>query len=203
MSTIPFDTNEILTCLRNTYQSQDKNIRTKSEQKLTSLINQNLLEFVSNITELFKKESDKNLRLSIILFLKHNIEEKAKNNLIKKEDLSPLINKYIPLFVEPNLSKKELNNFKITFLILLDISSHQILLDVIDDLKSRLSLLNLGDINCFVSILSCLINSSIIEVNKEYFISVFNPIIIIAENIVENYYKEYLKLISEKINMEN
>ena len=203
MSTIPFDTNEILTCLRNTYQSQDKNIRTKSEQKLTSLINQNLLEFVSNITELFKKESDKNLRLSIILFLKHNIEEKAKNNLIKKEDLSPLINKYIPLFVEPNLSKKELNNFKITFLILLDISSHQILLDVIDDLKSRLSLLNLGDINGFVSILSCLINSSIIEVNKEYFISVFNPIIIIAENIVENYYKEYLNLISKKINMED
>ena len=203
MSTILYDSNEILTCLRNTYLSQDKNIRTKSEQKLSSLINQNLLGFVSNLIELFKKESDKNLRLSIILFLKHNIEEKAKNNSIKKQELSPLINGYIPLFVEPNLSKKELNNFKDTFLILLDISSHQILLDVIENLKLELSSLNLGRINGFISILSCLINSSLIEDNKENFISIFNPTIIMAEHILQNFYKEYLKFDFSKIDIED
>ena len=153
--------------------------------------------------EIFKKESDKNLRLSIILFLKHNIEEKAKNNLISKEELNSLIQKYLLILVDQNLSKKELNNFKDTFNILLNISSNQILLEIINYLKTQISSLPLGSINGIISILSSLIHSSLIKSNEKIFISIFNPVIIITTDILENLFNKYSKIDLTEFNKED
>ena len=65
-----FNIREILICLRNTYSSKDKNVRVQSEQKLSELKEQNIVEFSSKLIEILKSNSDEidnNLKLSIIL----------------------------------------------------------------------------------------------------------------------------------------
>ena len=203
MSMISYDSEEIITCLKNTYQSPDKNIRKSSEQKLNKLINQNLIEFISNLITIFKKQLDNNLRLSIILFLKNSIEDKIENNLITSEELNSLIQIYILILVDQNISKKELNNFKDTFIILINNSSYQILLEIITYLKKQISELPLGSINGLISILSCLINSSLIKKDKELFNSIFNPVIILTTDITENLYNKYAKIDLNKFNIED
>ena len=203
MSMISYDSEEIITCLKNTYQSPDKNIRKSSEQKLNKLINQNLIEFISNLITIFKKQLDNNLRLSIILFLKNSIEDKIENNLITSEELNSLIQIYILILVDQNISKKELNNFKDTFIILINNSSYQILLEIITYLKKQISELPLGSINGLISILSCLINASLIKKDKELFNSIFNPVIILTTDITENLYNKYAKIDLNKFNIED
>ena len=203
MSSNSYDSNEILTCLKNTYLSYDKKTRINSEQKLSSLINQNIIEFITNLLEIFKKELDKNLRLSIILFLKRNIEEKAKSNLISKESLNSLIQIYIKIMVEQNITNKELDNLEETFIILLNNTSYQILLEIINYLKEQISSLPLGSINGLVSILSSLINSSSELKENNKFYSIFNPVMIMAYDILQNLYEKYPKNDLTEYNIED
>jgi hypothetical protein len=72
---------EILTNLKNTYQSSDKNVRSQSEKKLSELKDQNIISFSSKLIDLLKlslQEVDKNLRMSIILLLKRSIKERIE-----------------------------------------------------------------------------------------------------------------------------
>ena len=77
---------EILTNLKNTYQSSDKNVRSQSERKLSELKDQNIISFSSKLIDLLKlslQEVDKNLRISIILLLKRSIKERIEKKKIR------------------------------------------------------------------------------------------------------------------------
>ena len=204
MSTTQYELNEIIPCLKNTYISSDKNIRMKSEQKLLSLLNENLINFITNILNILKQEKDKNIRLSIILFLKRNISKKIESNSISKENMNSLIQIYLLIMVEQNISNKELDNLKDTFIILLNKIPLQILLEIIEYIKKQITSLSLGSINGIIFILSSLIHSGYKITNDiNTFYSIYSSIMILASDIIQNLYNKYSEIDFSKISNED
>ena len=200
MSTIQLDLNDILTCLQNTYMSPDKNTRMKSEEKLLIGFNENLIDFITNLMNILKQQNDKNIRLSIILFLRRNLSKKIENNLISKDNMNSLIQMYLLIMVEQNISNKELDNLKDTFIILLTNVSAQILIEILEYIKKQITSLSLGSINGIIFILSAIINSAYKNTKDlNIFISIYNSIMILASDILQNLYNKYSDIDISKI----
>ena len=194
-----FSINEILTYLKNTYSSTDKNIRVQSEQKLSELKEQNIIIFTSKLLEIIKLDSpeiDKNLKLSIILLLKRSIKEKIEKEELNQNSFNQLIQLYITIIVNPSLSKKELENLSETFSTLLNNTSAEILIEMINYINKEISSMPLGSVNGVISILLSIINSSSFE--RKFFISGLGGILTISSSMLQNLYGEYEKLNIEK-----
>ena len=190
---------EILTNLKNTYQSPDKNIRTQSEKKLSELKDQNIISFSSQLIDLLKlslKEVDKNLRMSIILLLKRSIKEKIDKKTLDNDSCNQLIQLYISIIVNPNMSLKEIENLKESFLTLLNNTKGEILIEIIKYINKQISSIPLGSVNGVVTILSSIISCS--SMNKTIFPLIIEGILNMSGSILENLYSKY-----ESINIEN
>ena len=190
---------EILTNLKNTYQSPDKNIRTQSEKKLSELKEQNIISFSSQLIDLLKlslKEVDKNLRMSIILLLKRSIKEKIDKKTLDNDSCNQLIQLYISIIVNPNMSLKEIENLKESFLTLLNNTKGEILIEIIKYINKQISSIPLGSVNGVVTILSSIISCS--SMNKTIFPLIIEGILNMSGSILENLYSKY-----ESINIEN
>ena len=190
---------EILTNLKNTYQSPDKNIRTQSEKKLSELKDQNILSFSSQLIDLLKlslKEVDKNLRMSIILLLKRSIKEKIDKKALDNDSCNQLIQLYISIIVNPNMSQKEIENLKESFITLLNNTKGEILIEIIKYINKQISSIPLGSVNGVVTVLSAIISCS--SMNKNIFPLIIEGILNMSGSILENLYSKY-----ESINIEN
>ena len=193
-----FNINEILICLKNTYSSQDKNIRVQSEQKLSELKDQNIILFSSKLIDILKSNSeqvDKNLKLSIILLLKRSIKEKIEKEELDKDSCNQLIQLYITIIVNPIISNKELDNLNETFVSLLNNTSGEILLEIINYINKEISSMPVGSVNGVISLLLSIILSS--TLSKKYFLNGLEGILTISSSMIQNLYNEY-----EKINIE-
>ena len=200
------DSNELLICLKNTYLSLDNNLRINSEKKLSTLKNENITEFVTNLIKLLKiktPEIDRNLRLSIILLLKRSITEKLDSNKKSKEEINNLIQQYLIIMVDTCISNKELENLKDTFILILDNTCDNTLIEILKYLKTQLTLIPLGSVNGVISILSSILYTSDIIINKELFISFLNLIFEMASDILQNTYKKYNEADISKISKED
>ena len=194
-----FNINEILICLKNTYSSSDKNIRVQSEQKLSILKDLNIVTFTSKLIELIKMNSNeinKDLKLSIILLLKRNIKEKIEKEELDKDSCNQLIQLYLTIIVDPNMTPKFLDNLNETFGNLIKISSVEILVEIINYINKQIYSMPLGSVNGVISILTTIISSPILT--KKYFLSILEGILSMSISIVEYLYNEYVK-----INIEN
>ena len=195
-----FNLEEVLLHLKKTYEVADKNIRQESEKKLSELQDQNILLFSSKLLDLLKlsiKEIDSNLRISIILFLKRSIEEKIEKKLIDKNSNEQLIQIYITVLVNPNLSNKEIENLKESFMLLLNNTTGDILLEIITYINKQISSMPLGSVNGVVTILTSIIDSTPLE-NKNVFIVILDGMLDMSYSIADNLYNKY-----ETIDMEN
>ena len=193
-----FNIQEILTCLRNTYSSKDKNVRVQSEQKLSELKDQNIITFSSKLIEILKSNSeeiDKDLKLSIILLLKRSIKEKVEKEELDNNSCNQLIQLYITIIVNPLMSTRDLNNLNESFSNLLSITSGEILLEIINYINKEISSMPLGSVNGVNSILLSIILSP--NLTKKYFLIGLQSILTMAYSMVQNLYNEY-----EKINLE-
>ena len=193
-----FNINEILICLKNTYSSQDKNIRVQSEQKLSELKDQNIILFSSKLIDILKSNSeqvDKNLKLSIILLLKRSIKEKIEKEELDKDSCNQLIQLYITIIVNPIISNKELDNLNETFISLLNNTTGEILLEIINYINKEISSMPVGSVNGVISLLLSIILSS--TLSKKYFLNGLEGILTISSSMIKNLYNEY-----EKINIE-
>ena len=138
-----FNIEEILNCLKNTYLSLDKNVRAKSEKKLSELKEINILTFSSKLIDILKlslNEIDKNLRLSIILLLKRSINEKIQKKILDENTNNQLIQLFITIIVNPNMSNKEVDNLKESFIELLNNTTSEILIQIIVYIVNKLYL---------------------------------------------------------------
>ena len=186
-----FNVEEILTCLKNTYLSGDKNIRDQSEKKLSELKDQNILIFSTKLIELLSTgQLDKNLRMSIILLLKRSMNEKINNKTLDKDTNNQLIQLYITILVNPNKSFKEIENLKETFISLLDITTGEIIIEIINYINKQISSMPLGSVNGVISILSSIINSKPVK-NKKTFQIVLEGLLNMSSSIVQNLYSKY------------
>ena len=193
-----FNIHEILTCLRNTYSSQDKNVRLQSEQKLSELKDQNIITFSSKLIEILKSNSeeiDKDVKLSIILLLKRSIKEKVEKEELDNNTCNQLIQLYITIIVNPLMSTRDLNNLNESFSNLLSITSGEILLEIINYINKEIPSMPLGSVNGVNSILLSIILSP--NLTKKYFLIGLQSILTMAYSMVQNLYNEY-----EKINLE-
>lgn len=190
---------EILTNLKNTYQSTNKNIRLQSEKKLAELKDKNIIVFSSQLIDLLKlslKEVDKNLRMSIILLLKRSIKEKIEKKALDNDSCNQLIQLYITIIVNPNMSLKEVENLKESFSTLLNNTKGEILIEIIKYINKQISSIPLGSVNGVVTILSAIISCS--SLNKNIFPFIIEGILEMSGSILENLYNKY-----ESINIEN
>ena len=191
-----FNINEILICLKNTYSSQDKNIRVQSEQKLSELKEQNIILFSSKLIDILKSNQiDKNLKLSIILLLKRSIKEKIEKEELDKDSCNQLIQLYITIIVNPIITNKELENLNETFISLLNNTTSEILLEIINYINKEISSMPIGSVNGVISLLLSIVFSS--TLSKNYFLNALEGILNISFSIIKNLYNEY-----EKINIE-
>ena len=190
-----FNINEILTCLKNTYSSSDKNIRVQSEQKLSILKDLNIVAFTSKLIDLIKSNSNeinKDLKLSIILLLKRNIKEKIEKEELDKDSCNQLIQLYLTIIVVPNMTSKFLDNLNETFSNLIKISSVEILVEIINYINKQIYSMPLGSVNGVISILNTIISSPILT--KKYFLSILEGVLSMSISIVEYLYNEYVKI---------
>lgn len=195
---------ELLACLKNTYMATDKNIRSESEKKLLTLKEQNILYFTSQLIDLLKlslNEIDKNLRMSIILLLKRSIDQKLKNYALDENTINQLIQSYITIIVSPNMDSKEIENFKETFLMLLDNTSCEILIEIIAYISKQIISMPLGSVNGVITILCSVVESSSIKKAKE-FIIIVEGILNITSSILENLYDKY-ENVDQKNNLQD
>ena len=158
-----FNLEEILLHLKKTYEVADKNIRQQSEQKLSELQDENILLFSSKLLDLLKlsiKEIDSNLRLAIILFLKRSIKEKIEKKILNQNSNEQLIQIYITVLVNPNLSNKEIENLKESFMLLLNNTTGDVLIEIINYINKQISSMPLGSVNGIITILTSIIDSS-------------------------------------------
>ena len=193
-----FDVNEILTCLKNTYSSPDKNIREESEKKLSELKNQNIVEFTSQLITLLKSntpEIDKNIKLSIILLLKRSLKEKIQNAEISQTQNEQLIQQFIIILVYPSLSKKELENLIEVFSMSIELCPGETLIGIINYIKKEIASMPLGSFNGVISILTSIITSK--SLTNKFFTQVLSTSLEMGSSMIENLFPEY-----EKINME-
>jgi len=182
---------EILTCLKNTYLSGDNNIRAQSEKKLSELKEQNILSFSTKLIELLSTgQLDENLRMSIILLLKRSINQKIENKALDKDTNNQLIQLYITILVNPNKSFKEIENLKETFISLLDITTGEIIIEIINYINIQISSMPLGSVNGVITILSSIINSKPVK-NKKTFQIVLEGLLNMSSSIVQNLYNKY------------
>ncbi len=184
-----FNINEILICLKNTYSSQDRNIRVQSEQKLSELRDQNIVSFSSKLIEILKSNSseiDKNLRISIILLLKRSIIEKIEKEELVKDSCNQLIQLYITIIVNPMISNKELENLIETFSKLLENNSGDILLELINYINKEIQAMPVGSVNGVISILLSIILSK--SLSKKYFLIGLYGVLTIASSMIQNLY---------------
>ena len=143
-----FNVDEILTCLKNTYLSEHNIIRAQSEKKLSELKEQNILFFSTKLIDLLcTGQLDKNLRMSIILFLKKCIKEKINKKVLDKDTNNQLIELYITILVNQNKSLKEIENIKETFISLLDNTTGEIIIEIINYINKQISSMPLGSVN--------------------------------------------------------
>ena len=189
----PYNINEILICLKNTYSSPDKNIRLESENKLAELRNQNIVEFSSQLITLLKSnEIDNNLKISIILLLKRSLKEKINKNEIDKIQCGQLIQQFIIILVYPSLLKKQLENLSEVFTMLLDMSSEETLIEIMKYISNQISSMPLGSFNGVISILISIISSA--SLTKKFFSEILNIGLTMGCSMIENLYVEYEKL---------
>ena len=189
----PYNINEILICLKNTYSSPDKNIRLESEKKLAELRNQNIVEFSSQLITLLKSnEIDNNLKISIILLLKRSLKEKINKNEIDKIQCGQLIQQFIIILVNPSLLKKQLENLSEVFTMLLDMSSEETLIEIMKYISNQISSMPLGSFNGVISILVSIISSA--SLTKKFFPEILNIGLTMGCSMIENLYVEYEKL---------
>ena len=194
-----FQINEILTCLKNTYSSTDKNVRLQSEQRLSELKNQNIVIFTSKLIDTLKLSSgeiDLNLRLSIILLLQLSIKEKIEKEELDKDSCNQLIQSYITIIVNPVLSNKELENLAETFSNLLAYTSGEILLEIITYINKEIHRMPVGSVNGVITLLLSIISSP--SLTRKFFLPGLKGVLQISFSIVKNLYNEY-----EKIDLKN
>ena len=195
-----FNIEEILINLKNTYLSTDKTVLKNSEKKLSELKEQNIVLFSSKLLDILKlniNEIDSNLRLSIILLLKQSIKEKIENKLLDKNSNDQLIQIYITILVNPNLSHKEIDNLNEAFLLLLNNTTGDILIEIITYINNQISSMPLGSVNGIISIFSSIIESSI-QKNKKIFVVVLEGILNMSTSIAESLYNKYDDINPEK-----
>jgi hypothetical protein len=190
-----FNIHEILTSLRNTYSSKDTNVRLQSEQKLAKLKDENIVTFSSKLIEILKSNSDeidKDLKLSIVLLLKRSIKEKIEKEELDINSYNQLIQLYITIMVNPNISTKNLKILYEAFLILLNKTSGEILLEIIKYIKKEIPSMPLGSVNGVNYILLAIIMSQ--NLNKKFFLIGLESILTIGESMIQSLYGEYEKL---------
>ena len=188
-----YNINLILECLKNTYSSPDKKVRAKSEEKLAELKNQNIVDFSSQLTTLLKSnEIDKNMKISIILYLKRSLKEKIDKNEIDKIQCGQLIQQLIIILVYPSLTKKQLENLSEVFGLLLDMSPEETLLEIIKYINNQRDSMPLGSFNGVISILNSIISSK--SLTKKYFSEILNISMGMGYTMIENLFSEYEKL---------
>jgi len=194
-----FNINEILACLKNTYSSTDKNIRVQSEQKLSELKDLNIVAFTSKLIDLIKSNSNeinKDLKLSMILLLKRNIKEKIEKEELDKDSCNQLIQLYITIIVNPNMSPKFLENLNDTFSNLIKNTTVDILVEIINYINKQISSMPLGSVNGVISILNTIITSSILT--KKLFLNILEGVLSMSTSIVKYLYNEYEKIDIDK-----
>ncbi len=193
-----FNIEEILTCLKNTYSSPNNNIRTSSEKKLSELKVDNIVVFTSNFIDLLSsKQLDQNLRMSIILLLKRIIKEKDDNNELDIDSNNQLIQLYITILVNPNISFKEIENLKETFILLVNNTTGEVLLEIINYINKQKSSMPLGSVNGVIEVLSAITNADQIK-NKKIITMILEGVISMTCSIVENIYCKYENLSIEQ-----
>ena len=193
--TSEYNMEEIKICLQNTFSSGDKNIRTQSEKRLEELKNKNIFNFSSELIKLFKlsnSENDYNLRLSIIINLKRSIQEKIESNKINEETNNQLIQLFLPIIVDPNLSDKELENLKEAFKFLINNSNSQVLLELVNYIKGQIYQMPLGSVSGVVAILYSIILSS--NIKKDIFLKILEDILNIISLNTNSLYSKYQNL---------
>ena len=191
-----FSIEEILTCLKNTYLSPDKRVRAESEKKLSELKDQNILTFISQLIDLLKlslNEIDKNLRMSIILLLQRSIKEKIKENKLDENSNNQLIQLYITIIVNPNMTEKEIENLKETFILLLNNTKTEVLIEMITYINKQLLSMPLSSVNGVINILLSIIECTCVKKAK-IFLVIVEGVLNISSSILENLYSKYEKL---------
>jgi len=196
------DIKEIILCLRNTFQSLDRAVRDESEKKINEFKKQDIVTFTSQLIDALKlssKEIDSNIRISIILLLKRSIKEKIESEpSLERDKINQLIQLYITIIVNPIITEKELENLKETFVILLNNTTGEILIEILSYINKQLSSMPLGSVGGVITILSCVIESSALNNNKKIFLAVLENILNMASSIMVNLYNKY-----ENINPES
>lgn len=199
-----FNIQEILTCLKNTYLSSDKKIRNESEKILSELKELNIVTFTSKLIDLLKissNELDKNLKMSIILLLQRSIKEKIIEGKINNNSNNQLIQLYITIIVNPIINEKELDNLKETFIILLNNTKSEVLIEMIEYISKQLLSMPLSSVNGVIHVLISIIVCLCIKGEKEFLV-ILEGVLNISFSILENLYCKYEKL-DVKINSED
>ena len=188
---------EILTCLKNTYSSANNKIRAESEKKLKELKVENIVLFTSKFIDLLSSTIlDENLRMAIIILLKRLIKEKKDNDTLDDDSNTQLIQLYITIIVNPNINFKEIENLKETFALLLNDTTGEIILEIVNYISKQISSMPLGSVNGVIEVLSSIINSEQTK-NKKLIEKIIEGIVNMSSSIAENLYCKYENLTIE------
>ena len=120
---------EIITCLKLTYQSPSKEERQNAEKKLSEFGNINFSALVKILLESIKPESqiskDESLKTAIILYLNREIQKRIfSSTLVDDKDL---IKYYLDFMLLTPLSRKAINNLVIALKELINYNKKKLL----------------------------------------------------------------------------
>ena len=191
---------EIITCLKLTYQSPSKEERQNAEKKLSEFGNINFSALVKILLESIKPESqiskDESLKTAIILYLNREIQKRIfSSTLVDDKDL---IKYYLDFMLLTPLSRKAINNLVIALKELINYNKKDstFLINLSILLGNSLGNLQLSNMNSMLAILKIIMTSE--SINSINYTSIIENVINISKIIIEGLYNKY-----QEINYQN
>ena len=196
---------EIITCLKLTYQSPSKEERQNAEKKLSEFGNINFSILVKILLDSIKAESelskDESLKTAIILYLNREIQKKIYSSTLG-DDRDLIIKLYLDFMLLTPLSRKAINNLVIALKELINSTKKDstFLVNLSILLGNSLGNLQLSNMNSMLAILKIIMTSECI--NAKNYTSIIENIIKISKIIIEGLYNRYQQIDFQNNQME-
>ena len=188
---------EIISCLKLTYQSPSKEERQNAEKKLSEFGNLNFPMFVKVLLESIKPENelskDESLKTAIILYLNREIQKKIFSSSLN-EDRDIIIKLYLEFMLLTPLTRKMINNLIIALRDLFNTTKKEpdFLINLSIYLGNSMENMSISTMNSMLAILKIIMTSE--SINSKNYIPIISNVINICKIIIQGLYNRYQKI---------